>query len=241
MAAFWTDCYRFHFQRFFQKPLDIQAFHDQDGFALKLAIHDWATRSYRVYASMGLADKLVANDEDDFGEVILFSDVIDKEVPHLFVNALFFILQNDIPLGSRFAIAGIEQMRPAFARHYQKSALYFTLAEEQRPPFGAKEEQTFNKVRNGAEFGRVYQAFFIAPEEDRYLEEYGPDAFENKWGEQKDPNSLRRPSCLSADDDTPKIASQDPKSETRFTADAPPIDPKSETRFTARDPRDKKT
>ena len=48
MSAFWTDCYRAHFQKYFKKPFDIQVFHDRDGFALKLAIHDWARDNYRV-------------------------------------------------------------------------------------------------------------------------------------------------------------------------------------------------
>src|SRR3954467_7103343 len=124
MASFWTDAYRTHFEKHFQKPFDVQVYHAQDGFALKLAIHDWAAKNYRVYASMGLADKLVQNDEEDFGEVILFADVPDPEVPHLFINALFFILHQDIPLNTRFAVGGIEAMRPAFARRYDKSALY---------------------------------------------------------------------------------------------------------------------
>jgi hypothetical protein len=170
MSTVWTDCYRAHFQRHFAKPFDIQVFHDTDGFALKLAIHDLAAQSYRVYASMGLADKLIANEEEDFGEVILYADVPDREVPQLFMRALFFILHNDIPLASRFAIGGIESMYPQFARRYGKSALYFTLA--------AAEDDSFNKVRNGEDFGRVFQAYFIAPDEDCYLEEHGPEAFE---------------------------------------------------------------
>jgi antitoxin YqcF len=196
MANFWTACYQAHFQRFFQKPFDIQIFHDQAGVALKIAIHDWALHGYHVLASMGLADKLADSDEDDFGEVILHSDVPDKEVPELFVNALFFILHNDIPLGSRFAIGGIAQMRPAFAERYRKTALYFTLAQD--------ENESFNKVRNGDEFGHVYQAFFITPTEERYLDAYGPDAFEKKlYTAPDDICSIRRRfDCTETDDDT---------------------------------------
>lgn len=189
MSTFWTDCYRAHFQKLFQKPFDVQVFHDPENFSLKIAIHDLAVHNYRVYASMGLADKLANHGEDEFGEVILFSDVPDREVPSLFVNALFFVLHHDIPLGSRFAIGGIDQMRPAFAQRHHKSALYFTLAQN--------ENDAFNKVRNGEEFGRVYQAFFISPEEDRFLEEVGADAFEKKFAEQPgDRFSVRRPSFV---------------------------------------------
>jgi hypothetical protein len=194
MSTFWTDAYRAHFQHYFQKPFDIQTYRDRkdEGLALKIATYDWARRGFRVYASMGLADKLLANDEDQFGEVILFSDVPDKEVPALFVNALFFILHKNIPLGSRFSIGGIDQMRPDFAARSRKSALYFTLA--------ADEEDSLNKVRHAEDFGRVYQAYFISAEEDEYLELHGPDAFEKLWHRQlAEDLSLRRPSFISED------------------------------------------
>ena len=172
MARFWTDAYQQHFQKYFQKPFDIQVYHDPDGSALKLATHDWARQGFRVLASMGLADKLVRNDEADFGEVILFCDVPDKEVPQLFVNSLFFILQHDIPLSSRFAI-GFGAMADAFTRRHGKSALYFT-----RP---AERSIAFSELHQDQAVGKVYQAFFIAPAEDKYLDDEGPDAFEQKF------------------------------------------------------------
>lgn len=185
MAAFWTDVYQKHFQRYFQKPFDIQVYHDPNGFALKLATYDWALKNFRVYASMGLADKLAETSEDSFGEVILFSDVPDPEGPRLFVNALFFILQNDIPLDSRYSIA-FSDMRSAFIRRYKKTALYFTLA--------SGPDEQFNKVRQGETFGRVYQAFFISRAEDEFLEAYGADVFEKDLKAEDDHLSVRRES-----------------------------------------------
>jgi hypothetical protein len=189
MARFWTDVYQQHFQRHFKKPFEIKVYHDSANFALKLATYDWALRNRTLYASIGLADKLAADDEADFGEVILVSDAPDPCVPVLLVNALFFILQNDIPLGSRFSIGGIDRMMPIFSKHFQKTALYVTLASD--------ESEKFNKVRRGQEFGRVYQAYFITAEEDQYLTDYGPDQFEKsfeKLGEKRD--QLRRSSCV---------------------------------------------
>ena len=155
---------------------------------MKLATYDWALHGYRVYASMGLADKLIENDEDDFGEVILYADVPDPAIPQLFMNALFFILNHDIPLGSRFAIGGITHMQPGFAKCYQKAALYFTLAEET--------DDFNNKLRRGDLFGRIYQAYFVSAEEDAYLE-VGAEAFERRFAEQVgDRKSVRRPSCI---------------------------------------------
>jgi hypothetical protein len=169
MPVFWTEIYQRHFQKYFQKPFDIQVYHDRAGVALKLATHDWARRGFRVFASMGLADKLFQNEEDDFGEVILFCDVPDKEVAQLFVNALFFILQHNIPLGSRFAI-GFGAAHHGFTRRYAKSALYFTRT--------ADDDEKFGEVHKGETVGRVFQAYFLTPEEDEFLEHHGADAFE---------------------------------------------------------------
>lgn len=189
MSRFWSDIYFEHFQRHFKKPFDVQTFHDANGFGLKLATYDLALANRRVYASIGLADKLADQDEEDFGEAFLVTDGPDPVVPATFVHTLFFILQHAIPLGSRFAIGGVEHTQPAFAKRHGKSALYFALARD--------ESERFNKVRRGDEFGRVYQAFFITPEEDDYLNEYGPDEFEklfDKLNHKQD--SLGRRSCV---------------------------------------------
>src|SRR5262249_48080816 len=115
--------------------------------------------------------------EEDFGEVILFADVPDPEIPKLFVNALFFILQREIPLGSRFSIAFGDLNHP-IGRRYGKTALYFTRSFE--------DDEHFNEVHRGEAVGRVYQAFFITPAEDKFLDEQGADAFEEKFWKQFD-------------------------------------------------------
>jgi len=206
--AYWTEIYQRHFQSYFHKPFDIQVFNGPDNFSLKLAKYDLVSQSLHisgaaqmpkvqrrglakpnVFASIGLADKLIQKEEEDFGEVILVSDTPDPCVPVLLVNSLFFILQNGIALGSRFSIGGIDRMMPVFSKQFNKSALYFTLASDER--------EQFNKVRRGEEFGRVYQAYFITAEEDRYLADYGPDEFEKRFNELGDKrDQLHRPSCV---------------------------------------------
>jgi hypothetical protein len=208
MRTFWTEIYERHFQHYFQKPFDVQVYHGPDGAGLKIATYDWAKRGFRVFASVGLADKLAEIEGEDFGEVVLFSDVDEPQIPQLFVNALFFILQHDIPLGSRFAI-GFGDMSPDFTRRYDKTSLYFT--------HPADDAGKFDKVRHGETFGRVYQAFFLAPREVEYLEDFGSHIFEQEfWKPFKAPGkevvpaeleawakkcdlaqSVRRPSCIA--------------------------------------------
>ena len=182
----WNELYQQYFQQHFGKPFDVQVYHDKDGFALKLATHDWAAPGFRVYASIGLADKLARNEEEHFGEVILSTDSADPEVPMLFVNALFFILHHDIPFGSRFSIGGIEELQPTFFQRYRKSALYFTRTDQ-------KEEEPADLIRNGDLIGRVYEAYFITSEEDAFLDDYGAEAFEKEFRELgTERNRLRR-------------------------------------------------
>ena len=182
MTAFWTDVYQQHFQKYFHKPFDTQIYHDEADASLKLATYDLVLPGFRVYASMGLADRLADNEDENFGEAILFCDVPDAQAPPLFVNALFFILQKGIPLDSRFALAF------GFAFH-RKVALYFTRA--------TGPDDKFDKVRMGDTLGRVFQAYFITREEDTFLEEYGADAFEKEFFKERSTMlSVRRESCV---------------------------------------------
>src|SRR6478672_8023243 len=103
MSTRWADIYQDHFQQHFGKPFDVQVFHDPHGASLKLGTHDWAMQGFRVYASLGVADRLARDGEEAVGEVILYADVPDPAIPRLFVTSLFFILHNAIPLTSRFS------------------------------------------------------------------------------------------------------------------------------------------
>lgn len=201
MAVFWTEEYQRHFQHYFNKPFDIQVYRGPDGASLKLATYDWVGQSlrifssrglvhtdlpeherlglknFRVYASMGLAEKLYQDGEEVFGEVVLYSDVTDIEVPKLFINALFFILQKEIPLGSPFAIAFGDDHHP-LARRYGKTAFYFS-----RP---SDDDEAFSEVQRGEMVGRILQAYFITTAEDKFLDEHGADAFEAIFWKQFD-------------------------------------------------------
>src|SRR5262245_21169600 len=104
----WTRACFSHFARCFGKPFDVETYRSATGVPLRLATYDLRYRSFRVYASIGLADEV----DGEIGEAILLSDDFGKDVPYIFVNSLFFILDKGIPLGSRFAVAGVDSLRP---------------------------------------------------------------------------------------------------------------------------------
>ncbi|MSU79040.1 MAG: hypothetical protein EXS16_13210 [Gemmataceae bacterium] len=172
MSAYWTPIFQNHFQRFFQKPFDVQTFHSTDNYALKVATYDWGLPGFRVYASLGLADLLACHDSDVIGEIILCVDRADAEVQRIFVHALFTILQHNVPLDSRFAI-GFAGMSPAFARRHNRTALFVTRT--------LKLDSRFDKVEGDEAGARVFQAFFLAPQEDEFLANHSPHEFEQRF------------------------------------------------------------
>ncbi len=145
MESPWARAYYWHFAKYFGKPFDVQSYQSATGIPLKLATYDLRYRKFRVYASIGLADEV----SKDVGEVILLSDDFGKDVPDLFVNSLFFILDKDIPLGSRFAVAGVDSLNPDFAEHYNKAAIYYDVADGF--------DEGFGRVECDGETGLVYQ------------------------------------------------------------------------------------
>ena len=181
----WPDIYLQHFSRFFGKPFDVETYHQDDGSSLRLATFD--PKAGRVYASLGLSEHAAAL--KDLGEVILMVDDKGKDIPFLFVNALCFILQKRIALGSHFAIGGVESLKPDFAEYFDKHALYFSLPLAPTKPGLEKIERD--------DTGLVFQALFISWAEQDYLKRNGWEDFEERLGAQG-ANLLRlqRPSCV---------------------------------------------
>lgn len=187
MHETWPDLYLRHFTHYFGKPFDIVVYRDDYDEPLRLAVFDHAYPGYRVYASLGLS--MHAHDLKSIGEVILLADDASRDVPAIFVNALFFMLARRIDITSRFAVGGVAAVSPDFAEHFGKSAIYFAPAEGFF--------HGFETVAGEEGEGKVYQGIFISPSEQDYLNRHGPAAFDNRFDAQEDdPCSLRRPPCV---------------------------------------------
>jgi hypothetical protein len=185
MDSPWARAYLRHFARHFGKPFDVEGYRSATGVPLRLATYDLRYKNFRVYASIGLAEEV----NEDIGEVILLSDDFGKDVPYIFVNSLFFILDKEIRLGSRFAVAGVDSLRPDFTEDYNKVAIYYDLADG----FG----EGFGQVACEGETGGVYQGIFISWPELDFLRRKGPDAFKEQFDKQDTERcSLRRESSV---------------------------------------------
>ena len=187
MHETWPDLYLRHFTRYFGKPFDVTDYRDDFDESLRLAVFDQPYPGFRLYASLGLS--LHDLEVKRMGEVILLADAAAKEVPAIFVNALYFILAKRIDLAARFAIGGLAMVNPQFAEYYDKSAIYIAPAE------GFAEG--FETVVGDDGDGSIFQGFFISSAEQDFLNRHGAAAFEDKlYVQDADPCSLRRPPCV---------------------------------------------
>ncbi len=188
----WDRCYCRHFTNYLGKPFDRETYsRDPDSWPLSILTFDqrYAPR-YRVYASVGLT--AYEGEVQDLAEAIVVADAGAKPVPFLFVNALFFVIQQRIALSSRFAVGGVEKLDPPFAALYDKSALYFAVVTP-----ADEFDKGFERVECEGDVGLIYQGTFISPDEHEYLRRHGADAFEEKFRAQDaDLCSLWRPSCV---------------------------------------------
>jgi len=184
-----SDVYLRHFTRFLGKPFDVEMFRGEDGVGVRLATFDQRFPKFKVYASLGLSD---AQDKvSDLGELILLTDDFRPDVKRLFTHFLLFMLQEEIPLGSRFCIGGIEMLNPDFAEHYEKEGLYVMPAEGF--------DEGFTELDCLGETGRVYQALFLSFNELDYLRRHGGVSLEEKLRRLSQNEielcALSRPSC----------------------------------------------
>jgi hypothetical protein len=187
METSWPELYLRHFTRYLGKPFDVETYRREDGDSIRLATFDLRFKKHLVYASLGMSEH--ADALKDLGEVILVADDKGKDIPFLFVNALFFILQKKIALASHFAIGGIEGIKPDFAEHFEKQAIYFTLADGFPPGF--------ERLDVDSRTGLVFQGLFISWAENDFINRKGWQEFEERLKAQEgDPCSLRRPSCV---------------------------------------------
>lgn len=187
----YSEFYLDHFSRFFGKPFDVHRYRAPDEEALRLATFDQAYPNFKVLATLGLADRLERL--QDLGEVILVVDELGEDVRQLFLNFMFLVAEKNIPLGSRFAVGGIERIDPEFAEYYDKAALYVF-------PIGPEDgfKPGFEEVDCPGRTGEVFQALFISWPEQDLVRRRGGEALEEKIRalEEDEACKLSRPSVV---------------------------------------------
>jgi hypothetical protein len=191
MHTFWDRCYDAHFTRYFGKPFDRETYRrDPDSPPLQVVTYDQPYPRYRVYTSLGLT--AYETEVRELAEAMLLADAGGRQVPFLFVNALFFIIQQRIPLASKFAVGGVDRLAPDFASQFNKVALYFQVVTP-----ADEFPEGFEEVDIDGDVGLIYQGLFVSEEEHDFLKRHGGKAFEEKLRAQDaDLCSLMRPPCV---------------------------------------------
>jgi len=101
-------------------------------------------------------------------EVVLATECDYDKCAEIFMNAIFYILENKMNFGKGVLIEGINNIDAEFSKKYNKTALYFTniyiLPEE------------FAIINNQC---KIYMAFFVSEKEAQYIKEKGSEKFED--------------------------------------------------------------
>ena len=96
------------------------------------------------------------------------SSSMGDKCAEIFMNAIFYILENKMNFGKGVLIEGINNIDAEFSKKYNKTALYFTniyiLPEE------------FAIINNQC---KIYMAFFVSEKEAQYIKEKGSEKFED--------------------------------------------------------------
>ena len=121
MRPHWIERYRRHFLTHFGQPFDSRPYQQRKRPPSRSSPTTSIYPKFRVFASLGLVN--YALDVKEVAEVIQVTDAGWKEVPLLFVNALFFAVQQRIPLDPRYS----PSVWPHWPRRSQSAA------EQERP------------------------------------------------------------------------------------------------------------
>ncbi len=184
----WGASYYDHLERLFRSPISRETFSQEpDEPTIQVLAYDRVFPRCRVFASLGLSH--YARQVGRVAEVYLAVDDGWTEAGAILANALFYVIQNELPIGWGMAVGGVGAVTPAFAQQFAKTALYFT------NPFGLPPGAA--DVYADGERGSLYLALFISePEYQAFLRE-GAEGFERILQSRRvDPYALARPSAV---------------------------------------------
>mgnify|MGYP003248946486 FL=1 len=111
-----------------------------------------------LFATFGMSG--YAEEIKNCCEVVLATECDYDKCAEIFMNAIFYILENKMNFGKGVLIEGINNIDAEFSKKYNKTALYFTniyiLPEE------------FAIINNQC---KIYMAFFVSEKEAQYIKE----------------------------------------------------------------------
>ncbi len=188
MSVSWGECYYDHFVRFMGEPAGREVFTwHEDKPVIQVMPCPSAFPSFQTLCSLGLSH--YSRDVGGVAEVFTVAEEHWGNLTSLLVSPLFLLVRTNTKLKRGLSICRLEELDPAFASTFGKTAIYFT--------YPWVFQGSFSKVSCGDDYGFIYQAAFISQAEHNFLEQNGVERFETLLEEKDvDPVSLSRPSCI---------------------------------------------
>ena len=119
------ECYYDHFDSFFGNPIGRQSFAQNDGAPrIQILAYDNVLDGCMTFCSLGMSH--YRKSAGLCGEIVMPVTNGWNAVPMILSNALFYIAQSNMRLGSGMCIGGVDKINPAFSSAFDKTALYFS-------------------------------------------------------------------------------------------------------------------
>jgi hypothetical protein len=169
MNCNWGESYYQHFEKFFGEPTTRFVFSQEfNAPSIQILGYENVFSKCRVFCSLGLSHYV--GFVQSVGEIFVPCDAAWDLVPEVVANAVFYLVNEKMPLGWGIAISGIRSISPEFAELTGKEAMYFT------NPFGLPPE--FSVVNESNAQGRIYLGIFVTKNEYDYFCDNGAERFE---------------------------------------------------------------
>lgn len=154
-----------HYEEFLGDYIDSDRYTNQK-YGMQLLGFDKTFQESITFATFGLSNysHLINN----VCEVIMAVDKDYDDCATVMMNALFYIVQEQMNFGRGTLIEGVDNIIKDFSLKHDKSALYFT--EVYILP------ESFSKIDNEC---KMYMAFFVSDNEAKYIKESGCEKFED--------------------------------------------------------------
>jgi antitoxin YqcF len=121
----WGACYYDHYTSFFHEPFERKVFRQDDQSpSIQILAFDKVIDNCKVFCSLGLTH--YRERVKTIGELFMPIDGGWDDIPYIFANALFYLVQKPLTLTRGSSISGIEVIAPEFASRVIKK-LHFIL------------------------------------------------------------------------------------------------------------------
>jgi antitoxin YqcF len=184
----WGEKYFDHYTKYFGQAKERSVFeYNEKTYSIQILSFENVIENTKTFCSLGLSHYY--QEIGEIAEITITTDKYWEFVPKILANTLFFIIQQKMQMGWGMNIGGLKSLAPEFIELSKKHSIYFT------NPFSFPSEVCSVKANDFD--GKIYEAFFISPQEKDFFMKNGAVEFE-RFIESKDidPYHVQRASSI---------------------------------------------